>query len=144
MLGYVHFSFFAVSFHRIVEIREGQLTEEFDRFPYEEVEGQSFSLMFEEESKWGKKGEGRRGGEGGRGWRESEEGREGERGRESEGKEGEGGRGGREGREGRERRGRRVNGAREKEGGGRSREAEANLVQCCIFIALHTTTIDNL
>ena len=41
----------AVSFHRIVEIREGQLTEEFDRFPYEEVEGQSFSLMYEEESK---------------------------------------------------------------------------------------------
>ena len=43
--------YLAVSFHRIVEIREGQLTEEFDRFPYEEVEGQSFSLMYEEESK---------------------------------------------------------------------------------------------
>lgn len=38
----------AVSFHRIVEIREGQ---QFDKFPFEKVDGQSFSLMFEEESK---------------------------------------------------------------------------------------------
>ena len=39
----------AVSFHRIVEIREGQ---QFDKFPFEKVDGRSFSLMFEEESKW--------------------------------------------------------------------------------------------
>lgn len=63
-----------------MEIREGQLTEEFDRYPYEEVESQSFSLMFEEESKWGRKGEGRRRGrrdregeEGGRVGREEKE-----------------------------------------------------------------------
>jgi len=40
----------SLSFHRIVEIREGQQTDQFDRFPYEEVDGQSFSLMFDDES----------------------------------------------------------------------------------------------
>ena len=53
----------AVSFHRIVEIREGQQTDQFDRFPYEEVDGQSFSLMFDDESEGSGEGRGEDGGE---------------------------------------------------------------------------------
>ena len=37
----------AVSLHRILEIREGQLTAKFDKFPYDEVWYQSFSIVFE-------------------------------------------------------------------------------------------------
>ena len=37
--------------HKIVEVREGQLTDSFEKFPYEEVKDQSLSLIFEEESK---------------------------------------------------------------------------------------------
>ena len=39
-----------VSLHRIAEVREGQETEKFHKFPYEEVESQSFSLLFDDES----------------------------------------------------------------------------------------------
>ena len=38
-----------VSLHKVVEVREGQRTEQFDKFPFEQVSGQSFSLIFEEE-----------------------------------------------------------------------------------------------
>ena len=38
-----------VPLRRVWEIREGQWTKWFHHFPYEEVEGQSFSLIFEEE-----------------------------------------------------------------------------------------------
>ena len=41
----------SVSLHKIVEVREGQNTEKFDKFPFEQVEHQSFSLIFEEECK---------------------------------------------------------------------------------------------
>eukprot|EP00731_Ephydatia_muelleri_P028731 Em0020g375a len=41
-------------FHRIWEIREGQCTKWFHHFPYEEVDGQSFSLIFEEEKHGGR------------------------------------------------------------------------------------------
>eukprot|EP00731_Ephydatia_muelleri_P028757 Em0020g401a len=40
--------------HRIWEIREGQCTKWFHHFPYEEVDGQSFSLIFEEEKHGGR------------------------------------------------------------------------------------------
>ena len=40
---------FAVSLHRVVEVREGQLTEKFDKFPYEQVKNQSFSLIYQQE-----------------------------------------------------------------------------------------------
>ena len=39
----------AVSLHRVVEVREGQNTEMFDKFPYELVEKQSFSLIYQQE-----------------------------------------------------------------------------------------------
>jgi hypothetical protein len=38
-----------VSLHKVVEVREGQKTRQFDKFPFEQVSGQSFSLIFEEE-----------------------------------------------------------------------------------------------
>ena len=38
-----------VSLHKVVEVREGQKTKQFDKFPFEEVSDQSFSLIFEEE-----------------------------------------------------------------------------------------------
>ena len=34
-----------------MEVREGQKTEKFDKFPFEQVEKQSFSLIFEQECK---------------------------------------------------------------------------------------------
>ena len=37
-----------VSLSKVLEVRKGQLTERFDQFPYEEVEDQSFSLIFEQ------------------------------------------------------------------------------------------------
>ena len=40
-----------VSLHKVVEVREGQKTEQFDKFPFDEVASQSFSLIFEEECK---------------------------------------------------------------------------------------------
>ena len=40
-----------MSLHKVLEIREGQLTRKFDQFPYEEVEEQSFSLIMEEMTK---------------------------------------------------------------------------------------------
>ena len=40
-----------MSLHKIVEVREGQKTEKFDKFPFEQVEKQSFSLIFEQECK---------------------------------------------------------------------------------------------
>ena len=36
--------------HKIVEVREGQWTDSFNKFPYDEVQDQSLSLIFEEES----------------------------------------------------------------------------------------------
>lgn len=38
-----------VSLHKVVEVREGQKTKQFDKFPFEQVSDQSFSLIFEEE-----------------------------------------------------------------------------------------------
>ena len=38
-----------MSLHKVVEVREGQKTKQFDKFPFEEVSDQSFSLIFEEE-----------------------------------------------------------------------------------------------
>ena len=38
-----------VPLHHVLEIREGQLTKWFHHFPYEEVDGQSLSLVYEEE-----------------------------------------------------------------------------------------------
>lgn len=38
-----------MSLHRVVEVREGQKTEMFDKFPYEQVENQSFSLVYPHE-----------------------------------------------------------------------------------------------
>ena len=40
----------SLSLRRIVEIRKGQQTAQFDKFPYEQVEDKSFSLLFESES----------------------------------------------------------------------------------------------
>ena len=40
----------SLSLRRIVEVRRGQQTPQFDKFPYEEVEDLSFSLLFESES----------------------------------------------------------------------------------------------
>ena len=37
---------FVVSLHKVVEVREGQRTTMFDKFPYEQVENQSFSLVY--------------------------------------------------------------------------------------------------
>ena len=42
-----------VRLHKVLEVREGQLTDSFDKFPYDEVKSQSFSLIFEEERKIG-------------------------------------------------------------------------------------------
>ena len=39
-----------VGLNKVLEVRKGQLTEKFDQFPYEEVEDQSFSLIFEQVS----------------------------------------------------------------------------------------------
>ena len=36
-----------MSLHRILEIREGQQTAKFDKYPYDEVWYQSFSIVFE-------------------------------------------------------------------------------------------------
>ena len=49
-LIYIHLllTLVAVSLNKVLEVRRGQLTERFDQFPYEEVEEQSFSLMFEQ------------------------------------------------------------------------------------------------
>ncbi len=41
-----------VKLHKVVEVREGQLTESFNKFPYDEVEKQSLSLIFEQESEF--------------------------------------------------------------------------------------------
>ena len=38
-----------MSFHKVVEVREGQKSEMFDKFPYEQVEKQSFSLVYQQE-----------------------------------------------------------------------------------------------
>lgn len=43
--SYVH----AVSLHKVVEIREGQRTETFDRFPFERAKNRSFSLIYQKE-----------------------------------------------------------------------------------------------
>jgi hypothetical protein len=40
-----------LSLSKVLEVRKGQLTEKFDQFPYEEVEEQSFSLIFEQVTK---------------------------------------------------------------------------------------------
>ena len=40
-----------MSLHRVVEVREGQKTDMFDKFPYEQVENQSFSLLYQKEGK---------------------------------------------------------------------------------------------
>lgn len=42
-------TWFVVSLHKVVEVREGQNTEMFDKFPYEPVEKKSFSLMYQHE-----------------------------------------------------------------------------------------------
>ena len=39
----------AVSLHKVVEVREGQNTDMFDKFPYPKVEDQSFSLVYPKE-----------------------------------------------------------------------------------------------
>ena len=39
-----------VSLDRIVEVREGQCSEWFEQFPYEALEAQSFSILYEENS----------------------------------------------------------------------------------------------
>ena len=41
-----------MSLHKVVEVREGQNTEMFDKFPYEQVEKQSFSLVYQQEGKF--------------------------------------------------------------------------------------------
>ena len=41
--------FRSVSLHKVVEVREGQQTDMFDKFPYEQVKEQSFSLMYMKE-----------------------------------------------------------------------------------------------
>ena len=38
-----------VSLYKVVEVREGQNTHMFDKFPYEQAENQSFSLIYEQE-----------------------------------------------------------------------------------------------
>jgi hypothetical protein len=38
-----------VSLHKVVEVREGQNSTMFDKFPYEQVEKQSFSLVYLQE-----------------------------------------------------------------------------------------------
>ena len=38
--------FTTVSLHKVVEVREGQRSTKFDKFPYEQVEKQSFSLLY--------------------------------------------------------------------------------------------------
>ena len=40
----------SLSLRKVVEIRLGQRTNKFDKFPYEQVEDKSFSLLFESES----------------------------------------------------------------------------------------------
>ena len=42
-------TFTTVSLHKVVEVREGQATAMFDKFPYEQVENQSFSLVYLQE-----------------------------------------------------------------------------------------------
>ena len=39
----------AVSLHKVVEIREGQMTETFDRVHYERAKNRSFSLIYQSE-----------------------------------------------------------------------------------------------
>ncbi|XP_064406324.1 1-phosphatidylinositol 4,5-bisphosphate phosphodiesterase delta-1-like [Halichondria panicea] len=41
----------SLKLHKVVEVREGQLTDSFNKFPYDEVEKQSLSLIFEQETK---------------------------------------------------------------------------------------------
>lgn len=41
-----------VKLHKVVEVREGQWTDSFNKFPYDEVKDQSLSLIFEEESEY--------------------------------------------------------------------------------------------
>ena len=38
-----------MSLHKVVEVREGQRSAMFDKFPYEQVEKQSFSLVYQQE-----------------------------------------------------------------------------------------------
>ena len=42
----------SLSLRRVVEVRTGQQTPQFDKFPYEQVEDQSFSLLYESESEY--------------------------------------------------------------------------------------------
>ena len=47
---FVSFKFvYTVSLHKVVEVREGQKTAMFDKFPYEQVDKQSFSLIYQQE-----------------------------------------------------------------------------------------------
>ena len=41
-----------VSLHKVVEVREGQRTYMFEKFPYEQAESQSFSLIYEQEGRY--------------------------------------------------------------------------------------------
>ena len=38
-----------MSLHKVVEVRKGQRTHMFDKFPYEQATDQSFSLIYEQE-----------------------------------------------------------------------------------------------
>ena len=40
-----------VSLHKVVEVREGQRSAMFDKFPYKQVEKQSFSLVYQQEGR---------------------------------------------------------------------------------------------
>lgn len=48
-LVHMHVYMPAVSLHRVVEVREGQNTAQFDKFPFEKAEKQSFSLIYPQE-----------------------------------------------------------------------------------------------
>lgn len=45
----MHIFFLLVSLDKVVEVRCGQQTRNFIKFPYTEVESQSFSLIFEKD-----------------------------------------------------------------------------------------------
>ena len=38
-----------VSLHKVIEVREGQRTDMFDKFSFEQAESQSFSLIYQQE-----------------------------------------------------------------------------------------------
>ena len=46
MANMIFFYYTLVSLHKVVEVREGQRSTMFDKFPYEQVEKQSFSLLY--------------------------------------------------------------------------------------------------